>query len=143
MSASVKFLIGLAAVLTMGWIYHGPLGNGAAYVDGLEAGARRAVASTGLPGISVTLGHDPLSRRATLSGPANDFQREGQGELKGLNDLVGEIEGVSGVHWADEGGGAGGIPLLVETLLSLLLPYLVGIGFGWLVFGREKKEGFL
>lgn len=100
MSPLVKFLIGLVAVTLMAWINHGPLGNGAALIDAIEGQARTSVASTGLPGIEVRLGRDPLSRVATLSGEANAFQREGQGELKGLNDLVGEIEGVADVRWA-------------------------------------------
>jgi hypothetical protein len=100
MSASVKFLLGLVAVILMGWIYHGPVGNGAALIGTIEARAKSAVAATEIPGISVSLGHDPLSRTATLSGNADRFQREGQGELKGLNDIVGEIEGVSDVRWA-------------------------------------------
>ncbi len=101
MPAYLKFLIGLAAVLLMGWIGHGPMGGGAALVDRLEGEAKAAVARTEVPGVDVRLGREPLSRRATLSGPADAFQREGQGSLKGLNDVVGEIEGISGVDWAN------------------------------------------
>ena len=97
----VKFLIGLVATLLMGWIYHGPLGNGEALIDGLESQARQAVAKAEVPGVEVRLGHDPLSRVATLSGPANDYQREGMGEFPGLNDRVRSIEGISDVEWAN------------------------------------------
>lgn len=110
MSPSAKFLIGLVAVLLMGWLHHGPLGNGQALIDRLEQQAQAAVARAGVPGVSVRLERDPLSRRAILSGPADDFQREGQGELPGLNDIVGEIKGISGVEWTNPppavGGGA-------------------------------------
>ena len=99
MSPAVKFLIGLAAVLLMGWISHDPLGNGEALVQRLEGEARAAVVESEVPGIDVRLGRDPLSRRATLSGPANDYQREGMGEYPGLNDRVGAIEGISGIVW--------------------------------------------
>lgn len=108
MNPAAKFLIGLAAVLLMGWLHHGPLGNGEALVTGIEAQAKAAVAKTEVPGVDVRLGRDPLSRHATLSGNADPFQREGQGELKGLNDIVGEIEGVSGVSWADPPATRGG-----------------------------------
>jgi hypothetical protein len=101
MSALTKFLIGLVAVLLLSWLHHGPLGAGAALIDRLERQAQAAVAQAGVPGVTVRLGRDPLSRRATLAGPADQFQREGQGELKGLNDIVGEIEGISGVDWAN------------------------------------------
>jgi hypothetical protein len=101
MPAYAKFLIGLAAIVVMTWLSHGPMGGGAALIDRLEGEARAGVARTGVPGIEVRLGRDPLSRQATLSGPADQFQREGQGSLKGLNDVVGEIQGISGVGWAN------------------------------------------
>ncbi len=101
MSPAVKFLIGLVAVLLMGWVYHGPLGNGEALVGRLETEARAAVVASEVPGVDVRLGRDPLSREATLSGPANDYQREGMGQFPGLNDRVRAIEGISGVRWAN------------------------------------------
>ncbi|HEV2748612.1 MAG TPA: hypothetical protein VGW34_15120 [Allosphingosinicella sp.] len=143
MPRTVKFLIGLAATVLMGWIYHAPLGNGEAFVGRLEAEARSAVAATGLPGIEVRLGRDPLSRAATLSGPADDFQREGMGEFPGLNDRIRGIEGISGVGWADQGGAKPGLPLLVETLIGVVLAFLIGAALGWLLFGRPKKQSYL
>lgn len=101
MSPAVKFLIGLVAVVLMGWIYHGPVGNGEALVNRLEGQARAAVAASEVPGIEVRLGRDPLSRAATLSGQANDFQREGMGGFPGLNERVGAVEGISSVEWAN------------------------------------------
>jgi hypothetical protein len=138
----VKILIGLAAVLLAGWVWHGPLGHGAAYVNAVEQRAQATVAATNVPGVSVRLGRDPLSRHATLSGAADAFQREGQGELKGLNDIVAEVEGVSGYGWTDEGNGGFVLPLLAELLLWMTLAYLAGLALGWLLFGREKREGF-
>lgn len=101
MSRSVKFLIGLAATLLMGWLNHGPLGQGEALVGRLEAQAKAAVAETEVTGVEVRLERDPLSRTAVLSGPADRFQREGRGGLKGINDHVGEVEGIAGVEWAN------------------------------------------
>ena len=102
MPRSLKFLIGLGAVVLMGWLHHGPVGGGAALIDRIEAQAKAGVAEAEVPGVQVRLGRDPLSRTATLSGPADDLQREGLGGQRGLNDIVGEIEGVSDVRWADE-----------------------------------------
>ena len=101
MSPSLKFLLGLAAVLLMGWVYHGPLGNGEALIGRLEAQARAAVAEGEVPGVQVKLRRDPLSRVAVLSGSANDFQREGMGQFPGLNDRVRGIEGISAIEWAN------------------------------------------
>ena len=139
MSRWTKLLIGLAAALAAGWIAHGPAGMGAAYIDRVEAGARAVVRDAAIPGVAVHLGRDPLSRTAFLSGPANDFQREGMGMLPGLNDRVGGVAGVAGVRWAEEGFA---IPLLAETLVLTLLAYLVGVGLGW-VFFRPRRETFL
>lgn len=143
MPASVKFLIGLAAALLMGWVHHGPMGNGEALIDGLEAQARGAVAAGEVAGVDVRLGRDPLSRTATLSGPANDFQRDGMGEFPGLNDRVGDIEGISSTRWADEPATGTVVPLLAETLALILLAYLAGVGVAWPLFGRRRKESYL
>jgi UDP-N-acetylmuramyl pentapeptide phosphotransferase/UDP-N-acetylglucosamine-1-phosphate transferase len=35
------------------------------------------------------------------------------------------------------------MPLLAETLIAIALAYLVGVGLGWLLFGRPKKTSFL
>src|SRR3546814_6104012 len=84
-----------------------------------------------------------MTRTATLSVPADQFQREGQGELKGLNDIVRETEGVSDVQWADEGDIATGTPLILEAVLAMVVAYLIGLGLGRVFFGRSKKESFL
>lgn len=139
MSRWTKLLIGLAVALAAGWIAHGPAGMGAAYVDGVEARAQAVVRESAIPGVAVRLGRNPLSRTAFLSGPANDFQREGIGLLPGLNDRVGGVAGVSGVRWEEEGFA---IPLLAETLLLTALAFLIGVGLGW-VFFRPRRVGFL
>jgi hypothetical protein len=144
LSRTWKILIGLAAVLVMGWIWHGPMGRGALFVDALEAQAKAVVAQAQLPGVTVRLGHDPLSRNATLAGPADDFQRHGMKDELGLSGRVDGVDGVGGVRWADEprrGGWA--LPLLAETELQLLLGYALGFGLGALLFGRRKRQSFL
>ena len=144
MTPAVKFLIGLAAVTAMGWLQHGPLGAGDAYLDKIEHEAQAAVAKTELP-VQVRMERDPLSRNAILSGQADAFQKEGQGSLKGINDIVKETEGVAGISWADDSsdGGSRSMPLLVETLVPLILAYLLGLAAGWFFLGRTKHEGYL
>ena len=142
MSPASKFLIGLAAVGGMTWVAHGPMGNGAALVDRLEAEATAVVAKTEIPGIQVHLGRNPLSRHATLSGNADAFQRNGQGELKGLTQLVDDVKGISSVSWADEAPKEE-TPLLLEVMIQAVLAYLLGLGVAYLLWGRPKREGFL
>jgi hypothetical protein len=100
MTPAVKFLIGLVAVIAMGWIQHGPLGHGEAFLRGIETRAQAAVAKTEVP-VQVHMQRDPMARVAILSGQADEFQREGQGSLKGINDLVREVDGVSDIKWVD------------------------------------------
>jgi hypothetical protein len=139
----LKFAIGLLAVLLMGWMWHGPLGRGEAYAARLEAGARTAIAPLGMQGVALRLPRDPIRRTAILSGPADRIQREGLGSEWGLNDYVRDVPGIAGVHWADQPGGPGGLPLLVETLLQLTLAYALGFGVGAIFFARPKRQSFL
>jgi hypothetical protein len=144
MSRKLKILIGLVAVLLMGWIWHGPMGHGAAFVNALEAEAKDVVAYAELRGVSVRLSHDPLARNATLSGRADDFQRHGMKDEPGITGRVGLIDGMGGVRWSDEPRRRGwALPLLVETELQLALAYALGFGLGAILFGRRRRHSFL
>jgi len=100
-SPVVKFLIGLAAALLAGWIGHGPLGQGEAFIDQLDAQAKAVIRQNELP-VQVRFERDPLRRQAILSGQADQFQREGLGNFPGINGRVATIPGVSGVRWEGE-----------------------------------------
>jgi hypothetical protein len=137
----LKATIGLLLALAAAWIWHAPLGRGEGLIDRLEAEARQEVAKAELPGIDVNLSRSPLARTATLSGPANDLQREGLGSQKGVSDHARDVAGISGVRWADEpGSGRRIVPLLVETLALAALAYLIGLGLGWLLWGRRRER---
>lgn len=99
MPSYAKFLTGLAAALLAGWISHGPLGRGAAFIDRVEAAAKAEVQSAEVPGVNVRMEREPLRREAILWGPADEFQREGQGRLPGLNDRVRAVPGVADIRW--------------------------------------------
>ena len=145
MPAYAKLLIGLAAALLAGWVAHGPIGQGEAFIASLEAQARSEVARAGVAGVEVRFARDPLRREAILSGPANDFQREGQGLFPGINDRVLAIPGVGAVTWADTGASGGGrlrLPLLLETELLVLGLFALGVAIGRLLF-RPRREHFL
>lgn len=139
----LKLAVGLVAVMAMGWVWHGPLGRGAMFVDGLEAHAKAMVAYAELPGVSVSLGRDPLSRNAVLSGPADQFQRHGMNDEPGLVGRVETIPGIGAVRWSDEPQKWGALPLLAETLLQLTLAYALGFGLGAIFFARPRRQSFL
>lgn len=142
MTGPVKFLIGLAAALLMGWLWHGPAGQGEKLIGRLEAQVKEAVAVSQLPGASVRLERDPLSRKAILSGPANDLQREGLGSQWGAKDYARAITGIASVRWDDEPDRFH-LPLLAETLILVALFYFAGFGLGALFFGRRRRTSFL
>lgn len=102
MPRAAKFLIGLAVALVAGWIGHGPLGQGQAFVDRLDALAKAEIRTAELSQVAVRFDRDPLRREAILSGRADRFQREGMGQLKGINGRVADVPGVSGVRWEGE-----------------------------------------
>ena len=101
MPSLAKLLIGLAGALLLGWISHGPLGQGEAFMAALEARTGAAVREAELPGVAVRFSRDPMTREAILSGTVNDFQREGMGLLPGLDDRVRAVPGVSGLRWEE------------------------------------------
>jgi hypothetical protein len=143
MKWSVKLLIGFVALLVMGWIWHGPAGRGEAFAEALDTQARASIAQIEIPNIQVRMARHPIRRIALMSGPADDIQREGMGSEMGLSDYVRAVPGVAGVHWADEPGGPGGLPLLVETWILLIIAYAVGLGLGTLFFRRHRRQSFL
>jgi hypothetical protein len=145
MPAYAKLLIGLAAALLAGWIAYWPLGQGEGFIDAVQAQAKAEIREAAVPGVAVRLQRDPLRREAILSGPANDFQREGQGLFPGINDRILTVPGVAGVTWTDSGPAGGGtlrLPLFIEVALLVLGFYLLGISIGRLLF-RPRREHFL
>ena len=97
-----RFTIGLVAAFIAGWVSHGPLGRGEAFVDRLEREARSVVTAAELPSVRVRFDRDRLTRVALLSGQADDFQREGQGLYPGINDRIRAIPGVAAIRWESE-----------------------------------------
>jgi hypothetical protein len=96
-----KFLIGLALALAAGWISHGPLGRGAMFVDRLDGELQAVIADVNLPGVKARMQREPLARKAVLSGPADQFQREGMGSLPGINGRVLAIPGMGRIEWTN------------------------------------------
>ncbi len=96
-----KFLIGLAVALAAGGISHGPLGRGAMFVDRLDGELQAVIADVNLPGVTARMQREPLTRKAILSGPADQFQREGMGSLPGIDGRVLAIPGMGSIEWTN------------------------------------------
>ena len=143
MARWAKLVIGLRAALLAAWLHHGPYGGVERFIDALEARAQLRLRVAEVPTVRVRMQRDPLARVALLSGPADEFQKEGLGSFPGINDRIGTIPGIAGLRWEGERNGARLIPLLVETLLLAAAAWLIGLGVGWLLFGRRKRQSFL
>ena len=142
MSPAAKIAIGLAAVLLLAWLSHGPLGRGSRFIDRIETQARQVAVDNGLPEIEVRLARHPLARAATLSGTADEFQRYGMPGQKGLTQLVGDVGGMGWVGWADRPSRGIVLPLLAETLLLFASTYGLGIAVAWMFWGRPPRTKF-
>lgn len=101
MPPAAKLLIGLAASLAVGFVSHGPMGRGALFVQRIDTAAQAVVQDAEIPGVTVELPRTPLQRTAILSGPADRFQREGQGSLPGLDERMLAIPGMGRVQWTN------------------------------------------
>jgi len=84
---------GLAAVIAVTWLWHGPLGAGERLARHVEAEARAQLDHDEMTRVQAHFERDPLTRRLILSGPADDFQR---GEIKRRLEL---ISGVGEARW--------------------------------------------
>ncbi|HYI48319.1 MAG TPA: hypothetical protein VEX35_07640 [Allosphingosinicella sp.] len=145
MSRWIKLPIGLAAALLAGWLSFGPLGRGEAFAARIEADIRRMLTTIETPGpIGVQVERAPLARVVTLTGRLGQYEREQlliRGET-GLNGLVASRPGVGGVRWANEPAGRV-VPMLAELLAMAALAWAVGLGLGWLLSRRKRREGYL
>jgi hypothetical protein len=79
--------------------------------------------------VTAQLQRGPLSRRLTLTGPADDFQRTE------LVRLLNQLPGVSGVGWST---GRGALPLIAEGWLLALVGFLVGLVLAYVVELRRR-----
>ena len=136
-----KLLTGLAVALLVGWLYHGPYGGGAAFIDALDTRAQLRLRSAQLPGVTVRMHRDPLARVVQLSGQADSFQKYGLRGYPGINQRMETIPGVSGIQW--EGERKQVIPLLLETLLLCALAFGIGLAAGRYLFTRRKRTSYL
>ena len=98
---SVKLLIGFGAALGVGWLSHGPFGRGEAFIARLDGAVQEVVREAEIAGVRAEMQRGPLARKAILSGPADKFQREGQGSLPGLDRRILAIPGMGAVEWTN------------------------------------------
>ncbi|MBT2186221.1 OmpA family protein [Sphingobium nicotianae] len=109
MHGGLKIAIGAGATALLAWTVHGPLGQGKAFIVGLEQDADVRLATRGMPNIKVHFPTSPYSRMAHLSGAASVIQQEDA--LK----LVRAFGGTSGAVWGDAAANADKLPMLAAS----------------------------
>ena len=119
----LSLAIGVIATIALAALWHGPAGAADRFSAEVERGIRQTIVYWEIPQVSGHLHHDPLTRRAILSGAADDFQRSQ------LAQYVSDVPGVSSASWAPSGGG---VPLIVEGGAVALLGFLFGLFGGYL-----------
>lgn len=75
MSRVSILLLGIAAVLGLTWLWHGPLGAGDRLAARVEHAARTQLDHDEMIHVQAMMERGPLTRRLILTGPADDFQR--------------------------------------------------------------------
>jgi hypothetical protein len=120
---------GAVVAIALALIWHGPLGGAGRFEALVEKSIRQTLVHYEMTQVTAHLHHGPLTRRVMLSGPADDFQRQG------LVEFMDKVPGVSDSSWSADGGG---IPLLVEAAGVALLGFLFGLLLAYLAELRRR-----
>jgi len=120
---------GVAASILLAALWNGPLGGADRFETTVQADIQKTLAYYEMTRVTGHLHGNPLTRRVLLSGPADDFQRQG------LVGFMNQIPGVSGTSWSSDGGGT---PLIAEGFAIALLGFLFGLLLAYLVELRRR-----
>ena len=133
MGKRTLFLIGVAATLAAGALWHGPLGAGARLAAEIEARSNQLMVDWDVPQIKAKVANRPLSRHVLLTGPADDFQRR---EIKRLGAM---LPGGAKYSFVDERA-SNPLPLVVEAELLALLGFALGLIIAYLGELRRRSH---
>ena len=133
MGKRTLFLLGVAATLAVGALWHGPLGAGARLAARMEARTQQLLVEWDMTQVRGKVAQGPLRREVLLSGKADDFQR---GELK---RLVGMLPGVEAVAFEREQRDKP-LPLAVEAELAALIGFGIGLIIAYLGELRRRSR---
>ena len=130
---NLTLVIGVAAILLAGWVWHGPVGAGQRFTTETERFTRRVLVDFEMAPIKAVVAQNPLKRSLVLSGQADDFQRSE------LVRILNDVPGVGEVHWANQQPGFA-LPLLLEVELAALISFGVGLLLAYLLELRRRSN---
>jgi membrane protease YdiL (CAAX protease family) len=125
----IALVAAVAVSIVAAALWHGPLGAADRFSAEVERSVRQTLNDWEMTQVQGHLHHGPLTRRITLSGPADDFQRTK------LVEYIGDVPGVSRAQWATSPAGP---PLIVEGTAAALLGFLLGLVLAYLVELRRR-----
>ena len=125
----MALLIGVASVIALAGLWHGPFGAADRFSTRVERSAREKLDYYEMTQLTGHLHHGPLTRTLILAGPADDFQ------TSELVRIMGALPGVSSVRWTASGGG---LPLIVEGEIAAVLGFLFGLLLAYLLELRRR-----
>ena len=114
--------VGVVVSLALAALWHGPLGGAGRFEAAVQRGIHQTLVHYEMTQVSAHLHHGPLTRRVMLSGPADDFQRQG------LVEFMNQIPGVSSSTWTSDAG----MPLIVEAFGVAVVGFLFGLLLAYL-----------
>lgn len=126
----ISVAAGVAASIAAAALWHGPLGAAGRFTGEVERTARATLDYYEMTQVTARLVRAPLTRRLTLSGPADDFQRSE------LVRIMGNLPGVTSARWSAAGGG---VPLIIEGMGANLAGFLLGL---LLAYGVARRRRF-
>jgi hypothetical protein len=120
--------IGVALTIALAALWHGPVGAAGRFASEVDQTIRKTIVFWEIPQVDGHLHRGPLTRRAMLSGPADDYQRSE------LVRIIGEVPGVSSATWSSDAG----LPLIVEGAGAALLGFIFGMLVAYLRDMRRR-----
>lgn len=125
----VSLASGVVGAIALAALWHGPLGGADRFAAEVERGLQKTLVYYEMPQVSAHLHHGPLTRRVSLSGQADDFQRTE------LVRLIDDVPGVSDTAWSANDGG---LPLIVEGGVAAIVGFLLGLLVAYLIELRRR-----
>ncbi len=129
--ATLVVAAGAVVALTVGALWHWPIGTGERFAANIERQSRQVLNDWEMIQVQARLERRPLTRTLVLTGPANDFQRS---ELIRIMDGV---PGVANVRWTDMRSPLR-LPLVAEAELAGLLCFSLGLLLSYLLELRRR-----
>ena len=119
---------GALAAIVLCALWHGPLGGADRFAAKVESAIHQTLVDSEMTQVTAHLHRGPLTRRVMLSGPADDFQRNG------LVEYMDALSGVSSATWSS----SGGTPLILEGEAVAVLGFLLGLLLAYLAELRRR-----